>query len=216
MAVSGSLALPWSGQTGGMTVRLAIGDFSRMTHLSVKSLRRYHDMGILEPADVDRETGYRYYEAAQVPTGQVIRRFRDLGMPLERVKEVLHAPDAAARNEVIVAHLKQMESALRQTEQTVTSLRALLERPRTPVPVEYRSVGPTTALAISEPVRRGDIVTWWSEAFEELHRVLGASSAVRAGPTARCIRASSSRTNWARSWPSSRWWIWVPPEGARN
>jgi hypothetical protein len=43
-------ALPWSEQTSGMTTRLSIGDFSRMTYLSVKSLRRYHDMGLLEPA----------------------------------------------------------------------------------------------------------------------------------------------------------------------
>jgi hypothetical protein len=71
---------PWAEQTGGMTVRSSIGDFSRMTYLSVKSLRRYHDMGLLEPADVDQESGCRYYEADLVPIGQVIRRFRDLGM----------------------------------------------------------------------------------------------------------------------------------------
>ena len=62
-------AVPWSEQTGDMTVRLSIGDFSRMTYLSVKSLRRYHDLGLLEPAHIDRETGYRYYEASQVPLG---------------------------------------------------------------------------------------------------------------------------------------------------
>jgi DNA-binding transcriptional MerR regulator len=83
---------PWGEQTGGMTIRISIGDFSRMTYLSVKSLRRYHDTGLLEPANVDQGSGYRYYEAAQVPVGQVIRRFRDLGMPLEQVKEVLQAP----------------------------------------------------------------------------------------------------------------------------
>ena len=34
--------------------------------LSVKSLRRYHDLGLLEPADIDPDTGYRYYEVPQV------------------------------------------------------------------------------------------------------------------------------------------------------
>jgi DNA-binding transcriptional MerR regulator len=78
-----------------MSIRLSIGDFSRMTYLSIKALRRYHEMGLLVPADVDPASGYRYYDASQVPAGQVVRRFRDLGMPLEQVKEVLLAPDAA-------------------------------------------------------------------------------------------------------------------------
>jgi DNA-binding transcriptional MerR regulator len=47
---------------------LTIGDFSRITHLTVKTLRRYHEIGLLEPAKVDSQTGYRYYAAAQVPT----------------------------------------------------------------------------------------------------------------------------------------------------
>jgi DNA-binding transcriptional MerR regulator/effector-binding domain-containing protein len=172
----------WPEHTGDVTTRLSIGDFSRMTYLSVKALRRYHDMGLLEPADIDRYTGYRYYEASQVPLGQAIRRFRDLEMPLEQLKEVLHAPDASARNKLIIAHLEHMESALQQSQQKVASLRALLEVPHAPIAVEYRSVGAAAAIAISEPVHMGDIETWWSEAFDELHRVLASSSAVRAGP----------------------------------
>jgi DNA-binding transcriptional MerR regulator len=46
---------------------LTIGDFSRITHLTVKTLRRYHEVGLLEPAEVDPQTGYRYYAAVQVP-----------------------------------------------------------------------------------------------------------------------------------------------------
>ncbi len=40
---------------------LPIGDFSRATHLSVKTLRYYHRVGLLEPAEVDPDTGYRRY-----------------------------------------------------------------------------------------------------------------------------------------------------------
>jgi DNA-binding transcriptional MerR regulator len=69
-----------------------------MTHLSVKTLRHYHQVGLLEPADVNPDTGYRYYTVAQIPTVQVIRRLRDLEMPVADVKAVLAAPDAPARN----------------------------------------------------------------------------------------------------------------------
>jgi DNA-binding transcriptional MerR regulator len=159
-------------------VRLSIGDFAKMTYLSIKSLRRYHDMGLLIPAEVDGASGYRYYAPAQVAVGQVIRRLRDLGMPLEQVRQVLSAPDPAVRNDVIVAHLREMETALRQTQQTVASLRALLERPALPIEVTYRSVRPFPALAISEPVAMTDIDAWWAAAFAELHD----AASRRAGP----------------------------------
>ena len=78
-----------------MRALLNIGDFSRMTYLSVKALRHYHETGLLEPAAVDPDTGYRLYRPAQVGMAQVIRRLRDLGMPLEDVKSVIDAPDVA-------------------------------------------------------------------------------------------------------------------------
>jgi DNA-binding transcriptional MerR regulator len=170
-------------ETGGVTTtRLSIGDFAKMTYLSIKSLRRYHEMGLLIPAEVDEASGYRYYAPDQIAVGQVIRRFRDLGMPLEQVREVLNAPGPTIRNDVIVAHLREMESALRQTQQTVASLRALLERPPTPIEVTYQWVGPARVLAISEPVTMADIEPWWEEAFDELHDALGATGAERTGP----------------------------------
>jgi len=60
---------------------LPIGDFSRATHLSVKTLRHYHEIGPLEPVDVDADTGYRRYATEQIVAAQIIRRFRDLDMP---------------------------------------------------------------------------------------------------------------------------------------
>ena len=66
-----------------------MGDFSRATHLSVKTLRHYHQVGLLQPATVNPDTGYRYYSAHQIATAQVIRRLRDLEMPVAGVKAVL-------------------------------------------------------------------------------------------------------------------------------
>ena len=83
------------------TADLSIGDFSRATLMSVKMLRHYHQIGLLQPAAVDPDTGYRSYTADQIPTAQVIRRFRDLQMPLERIRDVLAAPDPATRTALI-------------------------------------------------------------------------------------------------------------------
>jgi len=167
-----------------MRVRLAIGDFSRMTHLSVKALRHYHDVGLLTPAEIDPATGYRFYEPGQVPIAQVIRRFRDLGMPLDEIREVLQAPDVGARNQMIVAHLERMESQLAMTQSVVASLRSLLERPPAPVAVEHRSVGPLLALAIGERLSLPDLGPWLDAALRELDAGLAAAAGSPAGPRA--------------------------------
>ena len=64
-----------------MRPRVTIGDFSRASHLSVKTLRHYHEVGLLEPSEVDPGNGYRYYAEDQIPMAQVIRRLRGLQMP---------------------------------------------------------------------------------------------------------------------------------------
>ncbi|MBO0732083.1 MAG: MerR family transcriptional regulator, partial [Acidimicrobiaceae bacterium] len=158
-----------------MPVRLSIGDFSRMTHLSVKALRHYHDVGLLEPVDVDHMTGYRYYEPDQVPVAQVIRRFRDLGMPLDQVKAVLEAPDVPTRNKEIVAHLDRMQAELERTQTTVAGLQALLESPPQRLPVEFRTIAAADAFAVRQVVDAADFAPWWMGVFQELYRVIAAA-----------------------------------------
>ena len=48
-------------ETVVVDVILTIGEFSKMTYLSVKALRHYHDVGLLTPVDIDAATGYRHY-----------------------------------------------------------------------------------------------------------------------------------------------------------
>src|SRR5690348_2510848 len=157
-----------------MAAGLTVGDFSRATHLSVKTLRHYHQVGLLEPAAVNPDTGYRYYSAGQIPTAQVIRRLRDLEMPVAGVKAVLTAPDAAARNALIAAHLDRLEAELAQTRTVVESLRKLLQPPDGPAAIEHRSVPATAAAGIGAVVDRADIVAWLQGALGELRTTVRA------------------------------------------
>jgi DNA-binding transcriptional MerR regulator len=160
---------------------LSIGEFSRMTFLSVKTLRHYHETGLLAPARIDESSGYRYYDVSQVTTAQVIRRFRDLDLPIDRLRAFLDAPDEDARNAVIVDHLDRMSVQLQETRATVDSLRRMLSAEDAAFPVAYRDEPTVTSLAISDRVAGADVVAWWMEAFRELHRALRVSGAVRAG-----------------------------------
>jgi DNA-binding transcriptional MerR regulator/effector-binding domain-containing protein len=165
-----------------MATMLTIGDFSRMTHLSVKALRHYHDLGVLAPAAVDPFTGYRSYDTSQVGSAQVIRRLRDLGMPLDSIAAVLAAPDLEARNREIAAHLARMERQLEQTQASVAALRALLTGPAVRPAVELRAIPVATALAVREMVDAADLTAWGSGAFHALAAALSAAGLTAAGP----------------------------------
>jgi DNA-binding transcriptional MerR regulator len=167
-----------------MSASLPIGDFARATHLSVKTLRYYHRVGVLEPAAVDPHTGYRRYETDQIPVAQIIRRFRALDMPLEDVQAVLAAPDIATRNEVIAAHLSRLEATLERTQQATASLRDLLQirTPTAPADLAHLSVPATTAAAITDTIDIKDAGAWFQGALGELHASLASQGAAPSGP----------------------------------
>ncbi len=165
-----------------MRARLTIGDFSQITHLSVKTLRRYHDAGLLEPAEVDPKSGYRYYATTQVPTAQVIQRFRDLGMPVREVCDVLATSDPQLRSALIARHLERLEDQLAQTRSAVASLYRLLQPGVTSVEVGYWKVPPLLVAAISATVGRYEVIAWYDEATAELDSTLASSGLDPAGP----------------------------------
>src|SRR5271166_4985238 len=162
---------------------LTVGEFSRITHLSVKTLRHYHQVGLLEPAQVNPDTGYRYYTVAQIPTVQVIRRLRDLEMPVADIRAVLAAPGAPARNALIAAHLSRLEAQLAQTYAAVDSLRSLLEGPGKTSAVTHRTVQPAAAVGVRQTVDRKDILAWWQGALGELHATARARGLRPTGPS---------------------------------
>src|SRR3546814_12451477 len=102
-------------------------------------------------------------------------------MPLDQLRRVLNAPDVATRNQVILDHLATMQQHLERTQQTVSSLQALLSSPAAPREVSYRTLPPTSALAIAASIRFDD-TSWIEAAFAAAHAVLDGHGAAAAGP----------------------------------
>ncbi len=111
---------------------IRIGDFSKLSRVSVKALRLYDEMGLLKPVEVDRFTGYRYYEFDQLPRLYRILALKDLGFSLEEIGRLLEAELSAEqmrgmlklrrseirqRVEEEAARLERVELWLRQIEQ---------------------------------------------------------------------------------------------------
>ena len=170
-------------ETFAVDVKLTIGEFSRMTYLSVKALRHYHDVGLLPPTDVDPATGYRSYAASQVATAQAIRRFRDLAMPIDEVRAVLQAGDITERNAVIMRHLERMQDQLARTRATVASLQTLLAHEPRPQPdIELRHLDATPALVSHNTVGFDDCGVWLERAYSDLHTAITTQGLSSAGP----------------------------------
>ena len=76
---------------------MGIGEFARLSRLSPKALRLYDESGLLAPAQVDPESGYRWYAAEQLDQARLVASLRQIGVPLARISAILEsAPPATA------------------------------------------------------------------------------------------------------------------------
>lgn len=148
-----------------------IGEFSRFGRVTVKMLRHYDDLGLLRPARVDTDTGYRYYAADQLPRLNRIVALKELGFRLEQIGMIL---DGDLSDEQMRGMLKLRRAELEQ-ELADTAARlaqvdgrlAQLERAGSPpYEVVVRAVPPQRVAAIRQSVNVDDDAI--TAMFEEL------------------------------------------------
>ena len=96
---------------------LKIGDFSRLSRMSVRMLRHYDELGLLTPLHTDPASGYRYYSPAQLSRANRICAFRDMGFGLQSIGLLLQQGDD---KDAIRAQLYAQRAAL-QTQLETTS-----------------------------------------------------------------------------------------------
>jgi DNA-binding transcriptional MerR regulator len=162
---------------------ITVGRFATITHLSVKTLRYYHEVGLLAPSHIDQHSGYRHYSLDQVAEAVLIRRLRELRMPIADIRGVLLTETVAERNELLRAHLDRLEHEVHATQVAIESLRALLVTETDHPPQIVRRVEPEQpALAISATLAAADVITWWSAALTELRTLVHAEDLRPRGP----------------------------------
>ena len=79
---------------------VSIGEFARRSRLSPKALRLYDELGLLVPAEVDAESGYRWYADAQLEQARVVAMLRRIRVPLARIRNMLAVDPATAAEEI--------------------------------------------------------------------------------------------------------------------
>lgn len=110
----------------------SIGETARASGLSVSALRFYDRAGVLVPALVDPENGYRWYSEPQVDQARLVAGLRRVGMPVAGIAAVLGADRAAARH-LLDRHLRRLEDGLADARRELSRVRALLDMQENPM-----------------------------------------------------------------------------------
>ncbi len=127
-----------------------IGETARESGLSVSALRFYDGAGVLVPAWVDPDTGYRRYSVAQVREAALLAALRRAGLPLADLRMVLagwSGADGALVDDLLAAHLRRLESALTGARLEFSAVRAMIARKETPMNAPTLPAGPVSLAA---------------------------------------------------------------------
>jgi DNA-binding transcriptional MerR regulator/effector-binding domain-containing protein len=129
-------------------VVFTIGEFSRITGLSIKTLRHYHEKGLMAPSYVDPQTGYRYYDGADAEIARVVIAFREMEFSLSEIKEILENHDDDGEILDCLERRKQeLEEEIRQRKRIADSLRQIINRE-----IEGKNAMQTSSFSVQEKI----------------------------------------------------------------
>jgi DNA-binding transcriptional MerR regulator/effector-binding domain-containing protein len=123
-----------------------IGEYSRITGLTIKALRFYHEEGLLVPSFVDEETGYRYYDENKIELARVIAELRRLEVPVQQIAALLaHLDDDGDLLEALERHKQNIDAEARRFREISRELDRFISHQR-----EVRMTTQTTTLEFAE------------------------------------------------------------------
>ncbi len=107
----------------------SIGDFSRITTLSIKALHLYHEKGILIPAEIDTYTGYRYYDHANIEKARVIIYLKNMEFSLKQINEILsNYNDDSEILDFLESQKQKIADKLNQYKNIVSSINQIINQ----------------------------------------------------------------------------------------
>jgi DNA-binding transcriptional MerR regulator len=155
---------------------LSIGAFATMTRLSIKALRLYDQLGLLQPLHVDPQTGYRYYGVDQLSSARMIRNMREMDMPLATVRQVLAAlPSLPAQAETLLREYAEMRE--RQVGQIRIQVQQFIqqiqqEQNTMSFEVNVKQVAPQQVLSVTHHIKVNKLDETIRESVDTLYAML--------------------------------------------
>lgn len=161
---------------------LSIGRFSDMTRLSIKALRLYDEIGLLDPSHVDPSNGYRYYGRSQSKRADAIRLLRSVDMPLEDIKQLLDsAPEK--RDALMEQHRDRLDERLAAQQRILASFHDMLEgkEPIMPFDVTRKEVPSQHVASVTSEVSIEEIPAAVGSAFGTIMQTIGGAGMAPSG-----------------------------------
>ena len=148
---------------------LKIGEFSKLSHLTVKALRFYEKEGILLPASTDKWTGYRLYETAQLEAAASVKAYRQLGLSIEEIRAIQAGADV---RQLLTEKAKALTEEKRVIDSRLSIIHHMLEDREMRYQVTEKTI-PEMIVYSSETVlaQHMDIMRWIPSVGEECLRL---------------------------------------------
>ena len=149
----------------------SIGQFSRLTGLTLKAIRLYHERGLLPPSWIDASSGYRYFNDKDVERARVIAHLRGLDLSLSEIEELFSSYDESAgalaflekQRERIAERRQHLRRAARELERMIRAEReALAQLAAAPAEVVEKTLAPMLVASLR-----------WKGTYSETGRMLG-------------------------------------------
>lgn len=97
---------------------LRIGEFSKLTGVSIRTLRYYDQIDLFKPAEIDLFTDYRYYKKEQVEDLELINKLKSVGFSLEEIKENWNN----FSNEIMIKKQQELQEKLADINQSIKEI----------------------------------------------------------------------------------------------
>jgi DNA-binding transcriptional MerR regulator len=154
-----------------------IGEFSRITGLTVKTLRFYHEQGVLVPSFIDARTGYRHYDESQIETARVVRFLRELEFSIDEISQLVRSADAEERlldamerqRLVLESRMRRIGKAVRLLRQFISDEREVSAMSHSTFEVQEKALSPMLVAGIRMKGRYAEC----GKAFGRLCRSFG-------------------------------------------
>lgn len=163
---------------------LSISVFARRSRLSMKALRLYDRLGLLRPARVEPDTGYRRYRESQLPTARLVAMLRRLDMPLEQVAAIVAAPRPQSA-ELLAAYWDAVERKIAFQREIAAHIRSTLlddnEGRFAMYEIREREVPEQVVLTEQRHVSVEELPVWLGEAMPRLGQA-ALNQGIMAGP----------------------------------
>jgi DNA-binding transcriptional MerR regulator len=165
---------------------ISIGDFARMTRLSIKALRLYDQLGLLQPQHVDPQTSYRYYGVGQLASARMIRNMREMDMPLATIRQVLTAlPSLPAQAEVLLREYAEMrEWQVKQIQAQVQQFIQQIQQEQNAMSFEVnvKTIAPQQVLSVTHHIKVNKLDKTIRESVETMYAMLKEQKAEASAP----------------------------------